>query len=76
MLRFDDVLRCVAVCYSVLRYVVFGPRRLERMCLGFLMCCSMLKCVAVCCSVLPCVVVHCGMLYFGLDAFGQCPQVC
>ena len=40
------------------------------------MCSGVLQCVAVCCSVLPCVIVHCSMLYLGLDAFGQCAQVC
>jgi len=43
------VLRCVAVCCSVLQCVA--------------VCCSVLQCVAVCCSVLQCVAVCCSEEY-------------
>jgi len=41
------VLRCVAVCYSVLHRIA--------------VCCSVLQCVAVRCSVLQCVAVSCSV---------------
>jgi len=56
-----NVLQCVAVCYSELKYVAVlsgdRPRALY-----VAVCCSVLQCVAVCCSVLQCVAVCCRVL--------------
>jgi len=50
------VLRCVAVCCSVLQCVAACCSVLQR----FAACCSVLQCVAVFCSVLQCVAVCCS----------------
>ena len=73
------MLRCVAVCCSVLQYVAVFPKRAQAIqepcktgkrsvlqCVA--VCCSALQCVAVCCSVLQCAAVCCSVL--------QCVAVC
>jgi len=47
-IRYKILLKCVAVCCSVLQCVAVW--------------CSVLQCVAVCCSVLQCVVVCCNVV--------------
>jgi len=73
------VLRCVAVCCSVLlikRVVPHTPTHqfvashfwMYRVTQSVAVCCSVLQCVAVCCSVLQCVAVCCSVL--------QCVAMC
>ena len=62
------MLQCVAVCCSVLQYVIvflpfFAVRGLVSSAKGFTLCCSVLQCGAACCSVLQCVAVCCGVLW-------------
>ena len=65
MLQIADkgVLQCVAVCCSVLQTKIAACRWCH-----WLVCCSVLQCVAVCCSVLRCVAVWCSVV--------QCVAVC
>jgi len=70
VLYHDTVCRkCVAVCCSVLQFVVLGvmkcshtnvERYSELQCVA--VCCSALQCVALCCSVLRCVAMCCNIL--------------
>ena len=62
-----SVLRCVAVCCSVLGIESHGYTILEagngmlRLLQCVAVCCCVLQCVAVCCSVLQCVAVCCSV---------------
>ena len=57
-----SVLQCVAVCCNVLPMVCDAGMmlvgELEKKCLRFVVCCSVLQRVAVCCSVLQCVAAY------------------
>jgi len=63
------VLRCIAACCRVLLSLSLIPSR--ECSLGFVLCCSVFRCVAVCCSVLQCgavchrVAVCCGVFQLG-----------
>jgi len=62
------VLKCVAVCCSVLQCVAVSVRNRHRvldlcvLCVA-IMCCSVLQCVVVCCSVLQRVAACCSVLH-------------
>jgi len=67
------VLRCVAVCCSVMqcvtaRVVSAVGDFVAQVCCGVLhcdaVCCGVLRCVAVCCSVLQCEAVCCSVLQY------------
>jgi len=72
----DGRRKCVRVCCSSCKIVIFGNFKHNRMvsiddksvlrCV--VVCCHVLPCVAVCCSVLQCVAVCCHVL--------QCVAVC
>jgi len=64
------MLRCVAVCYSMLQGVtvhfiadMFRGKMMGSQVRGVAVCCSVLQCVAVCCSVLQCAAVCCSVLH-------------
>ena len=81
------LLRCVAVYYIVLQFVVLccGVLQCVTVCFSVLQCvavfcsmlqcvavhCSALQCVAVCCSVLQCVAVRCSASEAGMCATQQ-----
>ena len=64
------MLRCVAVCYSMLQGVtvhfiadMFRGKMMGSQVRGVAVCCSVLQCVAVCCSVLQCAALCCMLLW-------------
>jgi len=76
------VLRCVAVCCSVLQYVAVNVLCKMTRELMYMYCAAvrgsvlqMLQCAAMCCNVLQCVAVCCSVLQYVADTAVCCSEL-